>query len=340
MWQAVVLAAIGVVTLAANVPDKMSAVIVTGPCVRPNFTTCLSVVQRSTPKALPGEVIVKINSSSVNPSDLDMAISLGKDFGVYGIDFAGEVVEVGAGCPKHAVGDHVWGASKGTYADYAFALCAITGSVPSNVPMVQAGTVPEVGTTSVEALKKLGAPWDPSKNLTIVITSGSGGTGLIGVQLAKAFGAGTVVTAASGADNIALVKSFGADVVIDYKVENIFDSMANNSIDLVFDNYGAKGSADRAMPKMKDPSVYLLLPGGEKGTLSKNPKPGVKQINYGEMIPSLSALDQLKTFFEAGKLRTHVQATYPLSRIIDAFAESATGTVVGKLAVVPDEIPQ
>lgn len=66
----------------------------------------------------------------------------------------------------------------------------------------------------------------------------------------------------------------------------------------------------------------------------------VKQINYGEMIPSLSALDQLKTFFEAGKLRTHVQATYPLSRIIDAFAESATGTVVGKLAVVPDEIPQ
>lgn len=119
------------------------------------------------------------------------------------------------------------------------------------------------------------AHFDHFQNLTIVITSGSGGTGLIGVQLAKAFGAGTVVTAASGADNIALVKSFGADVVIDYKVENIFDSMANNSIDLVFDNYGAKGSADRAMPKMKDPSVYLLLPGGEKGTLSKNPRPGV-----------------------------------------------------------------
>lgn len=61
----------------------------------------------------------------------------------------------------------------------------------------------------------------------------------------------------------------------------------------------------------------------------------VKQINYGEMIPKLSALNQLKTFFEAGKLHTHVQATYALNQITEAFAESATGTVVGKLAIVP-----
>lgn len=98
---------------------------------------------------------------------------------------------------------------------------------------------------------------------------------MIGVQLAKAYGAGRIVTATSGAANIALVKSFGADVVIDYKVQNIFDAMANESIDVVYDNYGEKGSADRAMPKMKDGSVYLLLPGGEEGSLSKHPKPGV-----------------------------------------------------------------
>ena len=69
----------------------------------------------------------------------------------------------------------------------------------------------------------------------MVITSGSGGTGFIGIQLAKAFGAGTIATATSGNENIAFVKSLGADIVIDYKVENIFDALQNNSVDVVFD---------------------------------------------------------------------------------------------------------
>ena len=76
-----------------------------------------------------------------------------------------------------------------------------------------AGTIPGVGLSSLFALKKTGAPWSKS-NLTVVVTSGAGGTGFVGIQLAKAYGAAHVVTATSS-DNIAFVKSLGADTVVD-----------------------------------------------------------------------------------------------------------------------------
>ena len=65
-------------------------------------------------------------------------------------------------------------------------------------------------------------------NKTVVITSGTGGTGFIGIQLAKAFGAGHVITSTSGATNIAFAKSLGADQVFDYKEVDIFDALTNN----------------------------------------------------------------------------------------------------------------
>ena len=91
----------------------------------------------------------------------------------------------------------------------------------------------------------------------VVITSGTGGTGFIGVQLAKAFGAGSIITSTSGAANIALAKSLGATQVFDYKVQDIFDggALPDNSVDVVYDNYGAKGTADKAMPKIKPGGV-------------------------------------------------------------------------------------
>jgi NADPH:quinone reductase-like Zn-dependent oxidoreductase len=71
------------------------------------------------------------------------------------------------------------------------------------------------------------------------------------------------------------------------------------------------------------------------GSLSKNPKPGVKQINFGEMIPEASALDKIRDFVDAGKLKSHVQETFPLFRVAEAFGVSNSGTVVGKLAIRP-----
>jgi len=69
-----------------------------------------------------------------------------------------------------------------------------------------------------------------------------------------------VVTATSGAASIALAKELGADVVVDYKIQDIFAALPNDSVDVVYDNFGEKGSADKAMPKIRAGGVYLVLP--------------------------------------------------------------------------------
>ena len=143
-----------------------------------------------------------------------------------------------------------------------------------------------------------------------------------------------MVTAASGA-GIPYVKSLGADLVVDYKVQDVIDAQAAGSVDVVVDNFGAKGSADKAMRALRSGGVYLLLPGGQGGTISKHPRPDVTQINFGLTNSSdYTLLDKLAAFFDSGALQAHVAAVYPLEQAADAFAASKAGNVIGKVAVV------
>merc|ERR1711871_425067 len=318
-----------------DIPQTMLAARSNSTCQKHgDFASCIEVVTVKTPKPMIGEALVRMSTSSVNPSDCDIVEGLaGRLIGTrLGVDFAGEVVSKGALCSNLQVGDKVRGATLGAFAEYAIVYCAITGKLGDSVSPAAVGTLPEVSMTSAEALKKTGAPWGKAKNYTVVITSGSGGTGFVGVQLAKAYGAGKVITATSGAANIDFVKSIGADVVIDFKEQDIFSALQNDTVDIVYDNFGAAGTADRAMPKLKAGGVFVFLP-GKDGALSKHPKPGVKQINYGLMVPSARTLDEMLALYQSGALKAHVQATYPLSNISAAYQASASGTVVGKVAV-------
>jgi len=326
---------------APSLPSTMLAARDSGssPCVKPthNTTGSFSCVETSTvsvPKPFIGTALVRMNVSSVNPSDVAIVEGrIGKFFGTLGADFAGTVVSVGPLCSKLKPGDAVWGYTKGSYAEYAIVYCIVTGKLGDVSPR-DVGTLPEVGMTSAEALKKAGAPWDPSKNVTVVITSGSGGTGFAAIQLAKAYGATTVITATGGSANIELLKSIGADIVVDYHKQDIFSTLANNSVDVVFDNYGAVGTADKAMPSLNsDGGVFILLKTPKGGAVSKHPKEGVKQHSTF-CLPSASALDELLGFYKNGKLKPHVSNSYPLTNVSGAFAESAAGHVVGKLAIV------
>lgn len=172
-----------------------------------------------------------------------------------------------------------------------------------------------------------------SDDISCILT---GGTGFIAIQLAKKFGAQHVATATSGSANIAFCHSLGADVVTDYKAREVWSVLSNNSVNVVYDNYGAKGTADKAMPSLSpNGGVYLLLPGGEDGALSKHPKAGVKQMSFGLMVPSLARLNTVKSFFEDGSLKAHVDQVFDFDHIGDAFAFSRSGQVVGKIAIVP-----
>lgn len=262
-------------------------------------------------------------------------------------DVAGVMLAVGrnASCAHLHAGDSVWmwvsagltADAGGAYAKYAVAPCASTGIMPPSASFVEGAAMPCVGVTSLQCLLAAGAPWTAAQNVTVAVTSGQGGTGHVGIQLAKALGAARVVTAATGA-GLSLVRALGADVGVDNAQTGLLDALANDSIDVVYDNFGAKGTADKAMRTIYAGGVFLVLEGWNGGTVSKHPKKGVHQVQFGLADASnhTQGLDVLALYVEAGRLHAHVQHTYAAftpGAVAAAFTASSAGDVVGKLAI-------
>jgi len=319
----------------------MQAVVAQGPggCKGPDWP-CVSVKTVQVPTIRPNTVLIKIQASSVNPVNIDL-VNFPHATGVIGTDVSGVVMSVdsGADCAHLKTGNEVWtSVDSGAYAEFVVAPCKATGPRPSSAVLsaVDAGTMPCVAVTSLECLTRTGAPWSNRTNVTVAITSGQGGTGFIGIQLAKALTASHIITAASG-DGIAFVKSLGAETVIDYAKQELFDALPDNSVDIVYDNYGAKGTADKAMHAIRPGGVYLVMDTGGGGTISKHPKPGVTQIAFGlaDLSDHTKGLDILKAMFEAGKLHPRTQAVYNLTQVTAAFNVDVSGKVLGKLAIAP-----
>jgi NADPH:quinone reductase-like Zn-dependent oxidoreductase len=240
----------------------------------------------------------------------------------------------------------VWTLANPAYAEYAVAPEALAGLKPASVPFEGAGTIPEVGLTSFMSLKRTaypppseipsGSPWSSEKfaNLTVLITAGGGGTGSIGIELAKAWGAKHILTAATGA-SIPFVKSLGATYVTDYHKEDIFESLGDDTVDIVYDNYGAEGTADKAMRTIRPGGSYVLLPHStcyvtrsqKPPCLAKSPKEGVTQLNYATgpdfSAHGLQGLDELGTLVAAGSYKPHVDRSFTLEHAAQAFNYSA-----------------
>jgi NADPH:quinone reductase-like Zn-dependent oxidoreductase len=155
-------------------------------------------------------------SISVNPSDVDL-VEGGLCAKGCGVDVAGLVVAC-PGCTTIKVGDEVWGMGSNSFAEFEAISETKLSLKPPSLTFREAATIPEVGSTSLLCLKRTvtkpgtpfpkGSPWN-KENLTIVITEGSGGTGSMGIELAKAYGATNIWVSATGKDGIAFVKSLG-----------------------------------------------------------------------------------------------------------------------------------
>jgi len=250
---------------------------------------------------------------------------------------------VGDGCTRLKAGDAVWAdlgkglgsdfstIQLGAWAQYALADESQVGLKPESLSFEGAASLPLVALTGLQALKMTGAPW--RENATVVITSGSGGTGVVGIQLAKAFGASRIITSASPRHH-ELLKSLGATDVVDYHESTIWDILSNESVDVVFDNYGAPNTADAAMASLKTNSgAFIFLP-GKNGAISEHPKVGVTQLNYGLCDSSKHEdLDELAAFADAGKLRAVVPESHALADILLALESSAAGHAVGKIGI-------
>jgi len=332
--------AIADATAAAALPSQMMAVQASGtPCDAPDWS-CITENEVGVPKPGFGQALIEVRGSSVNPVNIDLVIPECKHMpapfgcmtGTIGNDGAGVVVSTGPFCHGLKIGDEVYGQLKGAYAQYSLVSCSGVALKPKNLSFVDAGVLPVVAGTSYSCLHALGLP-SRQANLTVVITSGQGGTGAMGIQLAKAMGATTVITSASG-DGIEYVKKLGADIVVDYHKQDLFDDyLADDSVDLVYDNFGVQGTADRAMHAIRSGGKFLVLLGGNGGTISKNPKKGVDQIAF--TFATQNTLPEVAELYDAGKLQPITWATYGLHDVKQSWTDKEAGRFFGKLAVVP-----
>jgi len=347
LYLTVLLSSSSFVVHADGMTKTMHAVVATG--ISENLTSVVKYVDTKVPEPGIGEVLIKVHASSVNPVDWKIVTEKGlplKFPHTLGFDVAGTIVGKGTlSSSRLSVGDEVWGdlgktwllkgGELGAYAEYAVADESQVGLKPESLNFTDAASIPLVGLTTLQAYRKIQDTGVSFENATVVVTSGSGGTGLIGIQMAKAYGAKKVVTAC-GPSNLAYCSSLGADVVIDYKKGKmaLWDSLEDNSVDIVYDNFGANGTADLAMSKLSSNSVYLFLP-GKGGSISKHPKQGVHQINFGLADSShYTDLDALEKLVSNGDLQPHVSKIFPLENTLDALEMSVRGGAVGKLGVV------
>jgi NADPH:quinone reductase-like Zn-dependent oxidoreductase len=254
---------------------------------------------------------------------------------IAGVEFSGRVVEVGKSVSRFKVGDLVFGwpgKGKGAHAQYVcMPELGAVDLVPSNMNLDDAASIFCGGMTALVFLKK--ANIQPGQN--VLIYGASGAVGVFAVQLAKHFG--SRVTGVCGPTNQELVKSLGADAVIDYTKDDF--SHAGRAYDVIVDTVGKSGF-ERSMRALRRGGTYVLIAGPFMPNLGRlwasitgaarivSPFAGATVKDFGPHIRFL------KELIESGNLRTVVSHRYPFARIADAHAHADTGHKVGSVLVL------
>jgi NADPH:quinone reductase-like Zn-dependent oxidoreductase len=308
------------------------------------------------PELRDDEVMVQIHAAAVNPVDSKIRDGAFKFIlparlpRILGNDLAGVVLRVGARVRRFKPGDEVY-ASPPTDRIGAFAESIAIKEValalkPTNLSMVEAASIPLVGLTAWQALVERA---NVKAGQKVLIHAGAGGVGTFAIQLAKHLGA-TVATTTSTA-NVDLVKSLGADIVVDYK-KDAFEAILRD-YDVVLNSLDAD---------TLDKSLRVLRPGGKLISISGPPDPAfAKQIGAGWplqfMMGRLSSgirkqakrhhveysflfmrangdqLREITALIESGAIRPVIDQVFPFEQTNDALAYVETGRSKGKVAV-------
>ena len=296
-------------------------------------------------KPTPGEdeVLVKVCATSVNPAEwygmtglflarLGNGLFKPKDKRL-GADFAGVVEAVGRQVTDFKPGDEVFGGRSGAYAEY---VCVQKGIAhkPANITFEQAGGVAIAGLTALQGLRDHGKVQPGQK---VLINGAAGGVGTFAVQIAKAFGAED--TAVCSTKNVDLVRSLGADHVIDYTREDFTRTRQRH--DLLLDIAGTRSWSEYR--RVLTPRATVVIIGGPKGRVI-----GPLGHIIGMRLASFRASQKvvffvanfnredlcvLRELMEAGKIKPIIDRTYPLSRINEAMSYLGTGHARAKIVV-------
>lgn len=249
-----------------------------------------------------------------------------------GSEMAGVVEAVGPDVIGLVPGDAVFGVGRASFAQYALAPCSKLAQMPTNLTSVQAAAVPVSGLTALQALRDKGRI---QAGESVLIIGASGGVGTFAVQIAKALGA--EVTGVCSTPKLDLVRSLGADHVIDYSTGDI--SKGKRRYDLVLDIGGNRSLT--GLRRMLSPRGTLVIVGGEDGgrwfgigrqlraiALS----PFVRQ-RLGTLIASENSndLDTLRTMIEDGAVTPVIDRACSLLEIPDAMRDLEAGRIRGKV---------
>ena len=254
---------------------------------------------------------------------------------VSGRDVAGIVIAVGSAVTKFNAGDEVFGVAPGSFAEYAVAREDKLARKPGNATFEQAAVVPVSALTALHAVCDVGRV---KAGQRVLIIGASGGVGTYAVQLAKAFGA--EVTGVASTAKLDLVRSLGADHVIDYTVEDFADG--DNRFDLIIDIAG-NPTLSRLRRALTPTGTVVLVGGEEGGNFSGGMDRSLRALALSlfvrhrlTMVISTergSDLERLADLIEAGQVTPSLDRTYPLDQAPEAMRRLEAGDVRGKIAI-------
>jgi len=314
------------------------------------------------PVAGPGQVVVAIAAASVNPIDVKLrdgefkAILPHRMPFILGSDLAGTVVAVGPGVDRFQIGDEVFASPNkdriGTFAERIAIDETDLALKPPSLTMAEAAALPLVALTAWQVLVER-AKLGPGQKL--LVHAGSGGVGTVAIQLAKHLGA-TVATTA-GTDNLALVKSLGADVAIDYRKEDFSEKL--NGYDVVLNTLG---------PDILEKSLKVLKPGGRLISISGPPdaafarsiganvivrlltrllsfkirrKAQKRDVDYSFLFMRANGaqLADIAKLVEDGVIRPIIDSLFGFAETPEAMNRVASGRARGKVVIAVAETP-
>lgn len=301
-------------------------------------------IAKPTPAA--GELLVRVHATTVTAADIMMRRGkpvIGRLYlglfkpkkSILGFEFAGVVAETGTGVSLFKTGDRVYGGTTalGCYAEY---VCVkqddVLAVMPETISDAEAAPVTGSAITALHFLKALG---NLKQGQHVLINGASGGLGTYAVQIAKLYGA--TVTAVCSGKNRELVKSLGADEVIDYTTTDFTQS--SKTYDLIFDTVGKRSYA--SCRKVLAPGgIYLsavvsmtLLLHILIGKLTGRRKAATAAVGMLPVKKRLAYLQELNALLAAGQLKTVIDRTYPLNEMAAAHTYVEAGHKKGSVVI-------
>ncbi|MHA1190929.1 MAG: NAD(P)-dependent alcohol dehydrogenase [Promethearchaeota archaeon] len=297
----------------------------------------LKEVEKPTPKD--DELLVKVHATSVNAIDMIFRSGASLLFGmtklmagfkkpkhkILGFDLSGEVESVGKKVTKFRKGDLIYGALRfpGANAEYVCIPEKSAAIKPSNMSHIEAAAVPDTGATALTGLRNKVTIKDGQR---VLIFGASGGVGIFAVQIARTFT--TEVTGVCSTSAVSMIKSLGANTVIDYTTEDFTKN--GQTYDIIFDAVGRNvTSYSKCKNSLTKKGIFVTVNAQSvlfKYMLNKKVKGYMANVDT-------EVLDYFRDLIEAGKIKSVVDKVFPLSQVAEAHRYYEEGHPKGKIVI-------